>query len=89
MTRVSVKVRMPMFSCDVFLPIHTVFAICFVCGLIGLAFDIAGLFIGAGMTGEILWLLLFFPLDCLFMFFAFKRPAKKMRELLETFLTYG
>lgn len=85
-TLVSVKVRMPLPTCILFFPMYVISVIFFLFGLIWFVFDIIAAIGGSGMTGDFLSLLVLLPPEQLLLFFAFKRPAKKLKALLETIL---
>lgn len=82
-TEISVKVMPYPFVCLILFPIYAMFLLAFLLSVIALIIDLVTLIAG-GSDFIGLWEgLLFFPILWVLLFFTFKRPAKKLKNLLK------
>ena len=85
-TNLSVTIRMRLFACIVFYPLYFLSLICFIGAIIALAVFLVGTIIGVETIqidySAISFIL--FPVFQLVAYFAFKRPAKKLKHLIDS-----
>lgn len=87
-TTVSVTVRMNLLSCIVLIPIYFCCALCFLFGTVDAILQGIGAMAGAGAFPSY-ELFLPFPIMLILLFFAFWRPAKRLRKKIEAALDHS
>lgn len=87
-TVLSVLVRMRVFVCAIFLPLYLLFLMTFLIGITELIVGVAGGAANANGLADLPSLLLPWPVLQAVCYIAFKRPAKRMKELLYTLVSH-
>ncbi|MBQ9802659.1 MAG: hypothetical protein IJW51_06290 [Clostridia bacterium] len=88
LTVLSVLVRMRVFVCAIFLPLYLLFLLTFLIGITELIVGVAGGAANANELADLPPLLLPWPILQAVFYIAFKRPAKRMKELLYTLVSH-